>query len=59
LLIKKKEIRPLSIVAVTADVTDNNKLWSEKYGFDAFLAKPVMHSALDRVLEEVPNLVKG
>ena len=49
----------MSIVAVTADVTDNNKLWCEKYGFDAFLAKPVMHSALDRVLEEVPNLVKG
>lgn len=49
-MILTKEINPIKIIAVTADVTELNKKQCKQAGFDDFITKPFKNSELDRIL---------
>ena len=48
----EKELDPINIMAVTADVTTRNKERCYKSGFDRVMSKPVYRKDLQAILEE-------
>jgi CheY-like chemotaxis protein len=54
-LMSTKEISPLYIVAVTADVTPSNIEKCKETGFDEIVSKPVSRRVLMRVLKTYLN----
>ena len=48
----EKELDPINIMAVTADVTTRNKKMCYESGFDRVISKPVNRKVLQAILEE-------
>jgi len=48
----EKELDPINIMAVTADVTTRNKQKCLRSGFDRVMTKPVYRKDLRAILEE-------
>ena len=48
----EKELDPINIMAVTADVTTRNKKMCVEAGFDGVISKPVYRKDLQAILEE-------